>query len=235
MWAQRHMHEFGTTQEQLGSVVMTCRSHALLNPRAVWQKPITMDDYMESRWVARPFKLLDCDYPVDGAVALVLSRDDVAGETRKPVYIESIGHAGGPVTSWAAWPDMTRMASVESAHQLWAGTSLNPADIQVAQLYDGFSWLALCWLEDLGFVEKGEGGAFFEEGHGLLGGRLPVCTDGGQLGGGRLHGFGKVAETVRQLRHEAGQAQVTSAAAGVATAGAMTGCAAMLLTSEPLS
>jgi acetyl-CoA acetyltransferase len=127
------------------------------------------------------------------------------------------------------------MASVESAHQLWAGTSLNPADIQVAQLYDGFSWLALCWLEDLGFVEKGEGGAFFEEGHGLLGGRLPVCTDGGQLGGGRLHGFGKVAETVRQLRHEAGQAQVTSAAAGVATAGAMTGCAAMLLTSEPLS
>jgi acetyl-CoA acetyltransferase len=234
LWAARHMHVYGTTQEQLGAVAVTCRTHALGNPRAVWKEAITLDDYMSSRWVATPFKLLDCDYPVDGAVALVISAADAAeAATRKPVHVESVGYAAGPDTSWSNWPDLTHMGSRYAARDLWRKTSLRPADVDVAELYDGFTWLAICWLEDLGFVEKGDGGPFFEAGGGRLGSSRPViCTDGGQLGAGRLHGFGKLAQAVRQLRGEAGENQHPDARVAVASASGGPSGAAVLLTRE---
>jgi acetyl-CoA acetyltransferase len=237
-WAARHMHEHGTTQRQLGSVVLTCRAHATGNPRAVWKdKPLTMDEYLASRWVATPFKVLDCDYPVDGAVAVVVSRASALETGGRPlVRVESIGSSPGPETSWTQWPDYTSMGAAIAAGRLWEASRFTAPDVHLAELYDGFSWLALAWLEALGFVPAGRGGPFFEDGRGLLAaGDLPVCTDGGQLGGGRLHGFGKLAQAVTQLRGEAGANQVAGASVAVASAGGGPTGGAILLTNEDLA
>ena len=231
-WAQRHAYEFGTTDEHRGAVVLTCRDHAQLNPRAVWcGQPLTMDEYLASDVVSSPLRLLDCDMPVDGAVALVLTRADRVGDLRaKPVRIHSLGHAGGPTLDNETWPDMTYMASRFAAEEMWAGTDLGPGDLDLAEVYDGFSSMAICWLEDIGFVKKGEAGPFLAEGRGRLGQELPICTDGGHLGAGRLHGLGKLAEAVQQLRGECGRRQVEGAEVAVACAGGGSFAAAILLT-----
>jgi len=232
-WAARHMHEYGTTQEHLGSVVLTCRDYAARNPRAYWHEPLTMADYLSSPWVSTPFKRLDCDYPVEGAVALIISAaGGTAGLASRPAWVAAGAQAAGPGLSWTQWPDMTRMASWQVAERLWSRTHLRPADVDVAELYDGFSWLAICWLEDMRFVAKGEGGPFFAEGRARLDGDLPVCTDGGQLGMGRIHGFGKIAQAVLQLRGEAGPNQKPGATVALACAGGGPQCAALLLTGE---
>ncbi len=232
LWAARHAHEYGTTDEHRGALVLTCREHAQLNPRAVWYgQPLTMDEYLASDLIASPLRILDCDMPVDGAVAIILARSDRTADLRtRPVAIQSVGHAGGPTLDNELWPDMTVMAAKYAADEMWAGTSLRPADLDVAQVYDGFSSLAISWLEGLGIVGMGEAGSWLLEGHGRLGGRLPICTDGGQLGGGRLHGFGKVAESVLQLRGECGQRQVPNAQVAVSCAGGGPMATAMLLT-----
>jgi acetyl-CoA acetyltransferase len=237
-WAARHMHVYGTTQRQLGAVVLNCRSHAASSPRAIWRDvPLDMETYLASRWISTPLKVLDCDYPVDGAVAVIVSKVSAVTPSGRPVVrVESIGSGPGEETTWSQWPDYTSMASAVAGRRLWESSRFGPGDIHVAELYDGFSWLAICWLEDLGFVPKGHGGPFFEEGRGRLGsGDLPVCTDGGQLGGGRLHGFGKIAQAVTQLRGEAGPNQVGGASVAVAAAGGGPNCAAMLLTTERLT
>lgn len=221
LWAQRHAHEYGTTDKHRGAVVLTCREHAQLNPRAVWcGKPLTMDDYLNADVISTPLRILDCDMPVDGAVAIILTRADRSPDLRgKPVYVDSLGHASGPTLDFDLWPDMTYMGSRFAGAEMWAGTDLQPADVDVAQLYDGFSSLTLSWLEDLGFTNKGDAGDWFLEGNGRLGGKMPVCTDGGQLGAGRLHGFGKVAESVQQLRGECGDRQVDGAEVALSCAG----------------
>jgi acetyl-CoA acetyltransferase len=232
LWAKRYMHEFGLTEAQLGSVVVTCREHAQLNPRAVWcGHPLSIEEYFEQPMISSPFRIVDCDMPVDGAVAIVLTRADRAGSLpHKPVYVNSIGHATGPNCEWNQWPDFTTTATKFAADQLWEGTDLRPRDVDVAQLYDGFSWFVLCWLEDLGFCPKGEGGAWVAEGRGRLGAELPICTDGGQLGGGRVHGFSKVAEAVLQIRGDCGARQVHGAEVAVACTGGGPIATTMLLT-----
>lgn len=221
LWAQRHAYEYGTTDEHRGALVLTCREHAQLNSRAVWHgTPLTMDDYLAADMIASPLRILDCDMPVDGAVALIFTSADHARDLRaKPVYVESLGHATGPSLDFDVWPDVTHMASRYAGDEMWAGTDLRPEDIDVAQVYDGFSTLAISWLEDLGFTRKGEAGDWLVEGRGRLGGDMPICTDGGQLGAGRLHGFGKVAETVQQLRSECGDRQVPGAEVALTCAG----------------
>jgi len=221
LWAQRHAYEYGTTDEHRGALVLTCREHAQLNPRAIWNgTPLTMDQYLEADLISSPLRILDCDMPVDGAVALIFSSADRAPDLRgKPVYVESMGHATGPTIDFDCWPDVTKMGAWYAGQEMWAGTDLKPKDVDVAQVYDGFSSLAIGWLEDLGFVGKGEAGDWLVEGNGKLGGQMPICTDGGQLGGGRLHGFGKVAETVLQLRGEAGERQVEGAEVALTCAG----------------
>jgi acetyl-CoA acetyltransferase/uncharacterized OB-fold protein len=229
--AVRHMHEYGTRREHLGEIALTARAHAALNPAAVYREPLTLDAYLAARLVTWPFGLYDCDVPVDGATAVVVSARDTARDLAKPaVRIHAVGSSirGRPV--WDQWEDLTTMAARDAAEQLWARADVGPADVHTAQLYDGFSWLTLAWLEALGFCGRGEAGPFVEGGRIRLGGALPVNTWGGQLSGGRLHGFGFLAEAMRQLRGECGARQVPGCEVAVVAAGGgpIAGC--MLLT-----
>lgn len=230
MWAQRHMHEFGTTEEHLGAIAIAFRDHATRNPRAPLRDPITMADYLASPIVTTPFRRLDCDFPVDGAGAAVITTVERARDLPHPaVRIEAGRFATGPRPDWDQWPDLTHMAAKYCARDLWASSPLTPTDVDVAYVYDGFSWLALCWLEDLGFCAKGEGGPFVASGAIARGGSLPTNTHGGSLSGGRLHAISHLIECVEQLRGTADQRQVEGARTGVVTAGGGTMAGALLL------
>ena len=232
LWAQRQAHEYGVSDEDRGEFVLLTREHAQLNPRAVWRgRTLTMADYLSSDLISSPLRILDCDMPVDGAVAVILTQVERASDLRsEPAIIRSVGHATGPTIDFETWPDMTHMGSRYAAEQLWAGTDLRPHDVDVAQVYDGFSTLALAWLQDMGFVDQREVGDWLRAGNGRLGSAMPICTDGGQLGGGRLHGFGKVAEAVLQLRGECGPRQVPGAEVSLVCAGGGPAATTFLLT-----
>ena len=233
MWARRHMHEFGTTEQHLGQIAVTFRRHASLNEHAALRDPITLEDYFASRIITTPFRLLDCDYPVDGGGAVVITALDRARDLpRPPVRVLDGVFGTGPRPDWDQWDDLTHMASRYASERLWQRNEVTPDDIDLAEVYDGFSWLALCWLEDLGFCAKGEGGPFIAEGHAALGGRLPTNTHGGSLSGGRLHGITHVVECVQQLRGECGERQVEDARIGVVTAGGGTMAGVLLLGRE---
>ena len=210
MYAQRHFHEFGTTPEQMAMIAVNGRRNAGLNPRAIYRDPMTLDDYLASRMITTPFRLFDCDAPVDGSTALVVSRAEHAGALDHPaVGVEAVGTALRGRPSWDQFDDMTTMAARDAGAQLWTRTELTPADVDVAELYDGFSFLTMVWLEALGLCGKGESGPFIEGGGRIaLDGDLPVNTHGGQLSAGRLHGFGFIHEACVQLRGEGGARQV---------------------------
>ncbi len=210
MFAQRHFHEFGTTKEQLGWVVLNARRNAALNPRAIFREPLGMDDYMNARTITTPFGLFDCDVPCDGSTAILVSRLEAARDMRKPVLrIEAIGSAVHGRYSWDQFDDLTTMAARDSAAMLWNRTDVTPADVDLAELYDGFSFLTLAWLEALGFCGRGEAGPFVEGGKRIArDGDLPINTQGGQLSGGRLHGMGFLHEACCQLWGEAGERQI---------------------------
>jgi acetyl-CoA acetyltransferase len=210
MNAHRHFHEYGTTPEQMAMIAVNGRRNAALNPRAVYRDPMTLDDYFASRMVTSPFRLYDCDAPVDGSTALVVSLADHATAVDHPVArVEAVGTALRGRPSWDQFDDMTTMAARDAGAQLWTRTDLKPADVDVVELYDGFSFLAMVWLEALGFCGKGESGPFVEGGRRIaLDGELPLNTHGGQLSAGRLHGFGFIHEACLQLRGEAGDRQV---------------------------
>ncbi len=230
MWARRHMHEFGTTEEQLGHVAVTFRRHASMNPVAPLRDPITLDDYFAARVVTTPFRLLDCDYPVDGGGAVVITSPERARDLpRPPVKVVDGVFATGARPDWDQWEDLTYMASRYAAGRLWQRTGRSARDVDVAEVYDGFSWLALCWLEDLGFCAKGEGGPFVADGNVALGGAIPSNTHGGSLSGGRLHAISHVIECVLQLRGECGERQVADATRGIVTSGGGTMAGALLL------
>jgi acetyl-CoA acetyltransferase/uncharacterized OB-fold protein len=232
LYARRHMHEYGTRREQLGAIAVNGRRHAALNPQAVYREPMTLDDYLAARMVSEPFGLFDCDAPVDGSTAVIVSAAETARDGRRPaVHIDSVGTAIRSRPSWDQWADLTTMAARDAAAHMWSRSELTPADVDTAQLYDGFSFLTLAWIEALGFCGRGEGGPFVEGGGRIaLGGELPLNTWGGQLSGGRLHGFGFVAEAMRQLRGDAGARQVRDCevAAVAVGGGPIAGC--MLLT-----
>ncbi|SEP27175.1 thiolase family protein [Trujillonella endophytica] len=210
MYTQRHMHEFGTTSEQMAQIALNARRNAALNPKAVFTAPLTLEDYLDSRMISTPFRLYDCDIPVDGSTAVIVSAAEHARDVDHPVArIEAVGTALRGRPSWEMWDDLTTMPARSAAAHMWSRTDLRPADVDVAQLYDGFSWLAMSWLEALGFCGHGESGPFIEGGGRIaLDGPLPLNTAGGQLSGGRLHGYGFLHEAVLQLRGEAGERQV---------------------------
>jgi acetyl-CoA acetyltransferase len=233
--AMRHMHEFGTTREQLGQVAVTARRHAALDPDgAVFTAPLTLHDYLAARMISTPLCLLDCDVPVDGSTALVVSAAAHAPDApHGAVRLEAVGTAARGRPSWDQYADLTSMAAQGAAAHLWSRTDLRPGDVDVAQLYDGFSVLALAWLEALGFCGRGEGGAFLEGGASIaLDGRLPLNTGGGQLSGGRLHGFGLLHEAVLQLRGQGGGRQVRDAEVAVVANGGGPIAGAVLLTRD---
>jgi acetyl-CoA acetyltransferase len=213
MQARRHMHEYGTTKEQLRSAM-------------------TMDDYLCAPMISEPLGRLDCDLPVEGAVGIVLSAADFAGDCRHPpVRLEAVGCANHGPHGWEPRIDFPAMGAQDAAAQMWSRTDLKPADVRVAELYDGFSILALSWLEALGFCGVGEAGAFVDGGQRIrLGGELPLNTYGGQLSAGRLHGFWLFHEAVLQLRGQAGVRQVQGADVAVTSAGGGFRCGCILLT-----
>ena len=208
--ASRYAHEYGMTREQLAWVALNARRNAVLTPHAVYRTPLTMAEYLSSRMISSPLCLYDCDVPIDGSVAMVVSHIDTARDLRStPIHIEAIS---GPLyqrDTWDQQPDLTRFAAADAAKRLWSRTDLRPQDVDVAQLYDGFSFLALLWLEDMGFCGRGEAAAFVEGGHRIaLDGELPMNTSGGQLSFGRLHGMGLLHEACIQLRQLGGERQV---------------------------
>ena len=208
--AQRHFHTFGTTSEQLAMIAVNARRNAALNPKAVYRDPMTLDDYFASRMISTPFRLFDCDAPVDGSTAVVVSAAAHARNVDHPVArVEAMGTALRGRPSFDQFDDLTTMGARDAGAHLWTRTDLTPADVDVAELYDGFSFLTMAWLEALGFCGKGESGPFVEGGARIaLDGELPLNTHGGQLSAGRLHGFGFLHEAVLQLRGEAGDRQV---------------------------
>lgn len=210
MHCRRHMDLYGTTKEQLGWVAINARRNAARNPLAVYRDPITMDDYLNARPVSTPIGLLDCDVPVDGSIALVISvpqhrRDAPHGA----VTIEAAGGAPG-TGGWFGRADYPQMAATDAAADMWSKTTLKPADVDLAELYDGFSFLTLAWLEALGFCAPGESGPFVEGGRRIApDGELPLNTYGGQLSAGRMHGYWVLHEACQQLRGVAGATALT--------------------------
>jgi acetyl-CoA acetyltransferase len=217
-YATRYLHEHGVTREQLAWIPVVQRAHAGRNPDAVYRDPLSVDDYLASRMISTPMCLYDCDVPVDGATAIIVSAVETAPDLRAPVRVESMAGVTDGRPSWDQWDDLTRVGWATAA-AMWARTDLRPGDVDVAQLYDGFTIEVVWWLEALGFCGPGEAGSFVEGGARIdLGGELPLNTWGGQLSGGRLHAaFGHTAEAVRQLRGEAGARQVTGAEVAVVT------------------
>jgi acetyl-CoA acetyltransferase len=210
MVGQRRMHEFGLTREQLGQIAVNGRRNAALNPKAIYSDPLSLDDYMAARMISTPLCLYDCDAPCDGSTAVIVSHRDLADDLDHPaVHINAVGTALRGRPSWDQYDDMTSMAALDAGTSMWERTDLKPTDVDTAQLYDGFSVLAIVWLEALQFCGRGESGPFIEGGQNIaLDGVLPLNTAGGQLSGGRLHGFGLIHEACVQLRGEGDARQV---------------------------
>jgi acetyl-CoA acetyltransferase len=231
-YAQRYMHDFGLTKVQLGQIPLNQRRHAQRYDKAIMRDPLTMEQYLGARMISSPLGLYDCDIPCDGSAAIVVSRSDFAHDMPNVVRIEAIGSALTGRNSWDQRPDVTVSAAHDAAPMMWARTDLKPADVDTVQLYDGFSFLTITWLEALGFFPKGEAGPWLEAGEARIGigGELPLNTNGGQLSGGRLHGYGYLYEACAQLRGEAMGRQVEGAEVAVVAAGGgpLGGC--MLLT-----
>ncbi|GAB2960685.1 OB-fold domain-containing protein [Streptomyces pseudoechinosporeus] len=232
--AQRHFHRYGTTRETLGWIALNQRANAALNPTAIYRDPMTMDDYLDARPITTPFGLYDCDVPCDGAVAVIVSAVDAARDlAQPPVLVEAVGTQ---ITERLEWDQSTLTHEPQvlgqSAH-LWTRTSLRPADVDVAQLYDGFTFNCLSWIEALGFCGIGEAKDFLDGGKNIArDGVLPLNTHGGQLSHGRTHGMGLVHEAIVQLRGESGARQVPGARTAVVSSGGLTPSGVILLRTD---
>ncbi len=216
--ASRHMHEYGTTREQLAEVAVAAREWAKLNPKAFKRDPLTVEDVLVSRMVSSPLSLLDCCLVTDGGGALVVTSGQRAKDLRKaPVYLLGAGEA-----HWhrniSQMPDLTVTAAVDSGRRAYEMAGVGPADVRVAMLYDAFTITPILFLEDLGFCEKGEGGTFVENGRIAPGGELPVNTNGGGLSYNHpgMYGLLLLIEAVRQLRGECRERQVEGAEVALA-------------------
>ncbi|WP_076521965.1 thiolase [Achromobacter sp. MFA1 R4] len=211
--AARHMHQYGTTREQLAEVAVAARAWARLNPEAAMRDPLSIADVLASRPVSDPLTVRDCCLVSDGGGAYVMVRADRARQLKQPpVYV-----LGSATAVWnrqiSSMEDLTVTAAAESGKRALAMAGLNVADVDVAELYDAFTINTLLFLEDLGFCKKGEGGAFVQDGAIAPGGRLPVNTNGGGLSCVHpgMYGIFLVIEAVRQLRAQAGERQVRGA------------------------
>jgi acetyl-CoA acetyltransferase/uncharacterized OB-fold protein len=232
--AQRHFQRYGTTRETLGWIALNQHANAALNPTAIYRDPMTMNDYLNARPITTPFGLYDCDVPCDGAVAVIVSAVDAAKDMpRKPVLFEAVGTQIVERTDW----DQTTMTHepqvLGQAAHLWTRTSLRPKDVDVAELYDGFSFNCLSWLEALGFCGIGESKDFLDGGKAIArDGVIPLNTHGGQLSHGRTHGMGLIHEAVTQLRGDGGERQVADARVAVVSSGGLTPSGAILMRTE---
>lgn len=213
MAARRHMHEYGTTIEQLAEVAVSARFNAGPNPEAYYREPITVDDVLAGPMIADPFTKLQCCIRSDGGAAIVLAAEDrVADTATTPVWVLGTGEHTSHI-SMSQWEDFTVGPAVVSGRLAFERAGLTPADVDVCELYDAFTYMLLITLEDLGFCAKGEGGAMVAEGALRLGGALPTNTDGGGLSACHpgQRGLFLLVEAARQLRGECGDRQVEGA------------------------
>ncbi|MFG1968224.1 acetyl-CoA acetyltransferase [Nonomuraea fuscirosea] len=218
MYARAHMLRYGTRAEHFGRLAVTQRANAVKNPRALMRTPITLDDYLSSRWIAEPFRLLDCCLETDGACAVVVTTAERARSLRRPpVLISGAAWGGGTSHLSGGGADPTVTAAAALAPRLYAQAGLGPGEVDVAELYDCFTYSVIVQLEDYGFCAKGEGGPYVESGATALDGPLPVNTHGGFLSEGYVHGLNHVAEAVSQLRGDAGDRQVPGAEVALST------------------
>ncbi len=229
-YANRHMKRYGMTREQLAQVALNANRSGLANPnaRAISKKPLTLDEYMEARLITTPFCLYDCDRFTDCSTVIILSAGDALDEVRStPVRIAA---TAGAVERYS-WDQPEWMANYATGPDLWAKTDYRPKDVDTVQFYDGFAFFPITWLEALGFCEVGEGHRFIEGGTRIArDGELPLNTGGGQIGAGRLHGFGFAYEAVLQLTKQAGERQIPGdPKVAVATSGGGPMAAALLL------
>lgn len=234
MVAKRHMHEYGTTNEQLANVAIAHRTHASMNPGAQFQELFTVDDYMSSRWVAEPFRLLDCCPVSDGGAAYIITTEEKAKELKTlPVYIEGIGQAH-PSWDFYRRPELATSGAKIAGKMAFESAGLQPADVDFCEIYDCFTIVPLISLEEYGFVDKGEGGSFYEEQRTHIGGELPCNTSGGLLSETGMPGTQLVVEAVRQLRGQGQNRQVKGAEVGLVSqqGGIMTTHATMLLSNQ---
>src|SRR5438309_3511470 len=202
MSTRRHMHEFGTTIEQLAEIAVSARHNAALNPEAYYREPITIDDVLSSRMIADPLTKLHCCIRSDGGGAVVLASEERARDCAKaPVWVLGTGEASSH-TTMSEWTDFTESPCAESGRLAFERAGVSPDDIDVCQLYDAFTGMVLLTLEGLGFCKKGEGGPFVEGGTLRLGGSLPTNTDGGGLSACHpgMRGIFLLVEAARQLR-----------------------------------
>jgi acetyl-CoA acetyltransferase len=204
------MHEFGTKPEQLAEISVGVREFAGLNPDAMYRDPITVNDVLSSRMIADPLHKLECCVISDGGGALLITTEERARDLPNPA-VRVLG-AGGAQTHWniCQMDDFTRSAALKCAPETFAQAGVTPDDIDTIQFYDSFTITVLMLLEDCGFCAKGEGGAYVAEGHLKRGGKLPLNTDGGGLSSSHsgMRGIFLLIEAVRQLRGQAGAAQV---------------------------
>jgi acetyl-CoA acetyltransferase len=218
MIAARHMHEFGTTSEQLAEIAVAARAWAQRNPKAWSRKPLTIDDCLNAKLLSTPLRRNDVCLVTDGGGAVVVTTAERARNAPKKA-IRILG-AGESQTHWniASMPDMTRSAGVVSGREAFGMAGITPADVDVLEPYDSFTITVLMALEDLGFCKKGEGGPFVEGGTLGPGGLLPSLTSGGGLSYNHPGALGVLllVEAVRQLRGEAGDRQVNNAQVAVA-------------------
>ena len=229
---QRWMAEYGRPEEDFGRIAINARRWSALNPRAVMRDELTMDDYLSSRMVADPLRVLDCDYPVNGAVATLITTAERAADLRHhPVLVDAMAYATGRGADWIFDTDFLYGGARDCADRLWRRSSVTAADVDVAQVYDGFTPVAVAWIEALGACGRGEFGDWVGDGSRLgPGGDFPLNTAGGQLAEGRLHGIGFLNEAVLQLRGQCEDRQVPDARVAVVTSGVYPQCGAMVLT-----
>src|SRR6185369_9421005 len=205
--ASRHFHDYGTTREQLGQIAINARRNGALNPKAIFRDPITLDDYLAARMISSPLCLYDCDTLSDASTVLIVSAAETAGDLRNiPIRIDAIAQK---LEGRSTWDQPVEPACYPVGRRLWEMTDYSVSDVDIGQLYDGFSFLTLQWIEALGFCAVGEGGRYLEGGHRIArDGEFPINTNGGQIAAGRTHAFGYVREAVRQLRGQAGETQI---------------------------
>jgi acetyl-CoA acetyltransferase len=221
----------GDRASTLAPIALVARANAARNPDAIYTDPLTLDDYLGARMISSPFGLYDCDVPCDGAIAVIVSSvSTIVDRPKPPVLVEAVGTQ---VTERISWDQDTLTHEPQvfgPAAHLWTRTSLRPDDVDVAELYDGFTFNAVSWLEALGFCGIGEAADFLDGGKTIaLDGRLPLNTHGGQLSAGRTHGFGFLQEAILQLRGEAAARQVSGARVAVVSSGGGTPGGVLLL------
>ena len=231
-YMSRYMHVYNAPREPFGHIAITARKHAMMNERAIVRTPLTMEDYLSARWISEPFCLYDCDFPVDGYAAVVITTPERARQLpNKPIQIVAATQNTGPRTDMFQWDDHTNMGSKYAAKKLWElvpGTTLK--DIDVVMCYDGFSVITVMWIEAFGFCGVGEAKDFLKGDMMQLGGSgIPMNTHGGMLSEGRVHGMGYIAEATDQLMGLAGERQVANAKRALIGQGGSVQNAAMIL------